>query len=216
MASLIILDLDGTLYNFDGDDSVNFSSSRFYREIKERGYRFLMKKLSKNRKEAEKVYEDIKKEFAGEVSIGLEAKFGIDRYEWFKNTWNLNPADFIEQKDLLPLVKSLDGTIAILTAAPRVWADSVLRYLNLSEYIPNLFTGEPNVRKPNPLAFRRVCDYFYVSPNECVSVGDQIHSDILPAKVLGMKTVLVRAKSSETDYSIDRLEELPKILRMIK
>ena len=54
MALLIILDLDGTLYNFDGDCNVNFGSSRFYNEVKERSYAFLTKKLAITPKEAEK------------------------------------------------------------------------------------------------------------------------------------------------------------------
>ena len=216
MISLIILDLDGTLYNFDGDSSLGFTASKFYKEIKNRAHCFLSRRLLISHEEAERVYEEVKKEFAGEVSLGLEAKFGIDRYTFFGNTWNLRPEDFVEKKDLLPLVKSIDGTASILTAAPRIWAEAVLEYLNLSEYTPNLFTGEPNLRKPNPLAFRRICDYFSVSPNDCVSIGDQIHSDILPVKALGLKTVLIRSKSSEADYCIDKLEELPEDLRIIK
>lgn len=212
---LIIFDLDGTLYNFDNSDSVNFTSSKFYETIKNRAYDFLSKRFNLSIDDAKRVYEEIKTDFNGEVSLGLESRFKIDRYEWFQETWNLEPDKFIEPKDLDPLFKLLDSEIAILTAAPRVWASRVLDYLNLSEYQTRLFTGEPDLRKPNPLAFQQICDQLGIYPRLSVSVGDQVSSDILPAKALGMKTVLVRDYSKDADFCIGSLEELPAIIRRI-
>ncbi len=216
MKPLIILDLDGTLYNFDNSDSVNFTSSRFYGEIKKRVYTFLSKRLGITEDSAREIYESVKTEFKGEVSLGLESKFGIDRYEFFGETWNLDPSQFIERVNRLPLIQSLNGTTTFLTSAPKVWASEVLRYLNLGDYKKRLFTGEPNLRKPNPLVFKHICDSFGFSPLEAVSVGDQVHSDISPAKSIGMKTVLVRGNSAEADYCINSVDELPELLRRIK
>jgi len=216
MKPLIILDLDGTLYTFDNSNSVNFTSSRFYGEIKKRVYTFLSKRLGILEDEAKVLYEDVKREFNGEVSLGLEAKFKIDKYEFFGETWNLDPTQFIKKANRLPLVQSLIGTPAFLTSAPRVWASEVLRYLNLSDYQDRLFTGEPNIRKPNPLAFRQICDSLGFSPLESVSVGDQVITDISPAKLIGMKTILVIGNSQEADYCINSVDELPELLRRIK
>lgn len=216
MKQLIILDLDGTLYDFDNSDSVNFTSSRFYSEIKKRVYSFLSKKLGMSEDTARELYESVKTEFNGEVSLGLESKFGIDRYEFFGETWKLDPSQFIQRANRLPLVQSLNGTTAFLTSAPRVWASEVLKYLNLNDYRNMLFTGEPNIRKPNPLVFRQICDSFGFSPLETISVGDQVSTDIIPAKSIGMKTVLVRGNSQEADYCINSVDELPELLRRIK
>lgn len=216
MKQLIILDLDGTLYNFDNSDSVNFTSSRFYSEIKKRVYSFLSKKLGMSEDTARELYESVKTEFNGEVSLGLESKFGMDRYEFFAETWNLDPSQFIEKANRLPLIQSLNGTTAFLTSAPRVWASEVLKYLNLGCYQDRLFTGEPDIRKPNPLIFRQICDSFGFSPLEAISVGDQLATDITPAKSIGMKTVLVRDNSQEADYCINSVDELPELLRRIK
>lgn len=216
MKQLIILDLDGTLYNFDNSNSVNFTSSRFYSEIKKRVYSFLSKRLEMDEDNARELYESVKTEFNGEVSLGLEFKFGIDRYEFFGETWNLDPSQFIQRANRLPLIQSLDGTIAFLTSAPRVWASEVLKYLNLGDYQDRLFTGEPNLRKPNPLVFRQICDSFGFSPLEAISVGDQLATDVMPAKSIGMKTILVRDNSQEADYCINSVDELPELLRRIK
>jgi HAD superfamily hydrolase (TIGR01549 family) len=144
--------------------------------------------------------------------LGLEERYGIDRYEWFGSTWNLNPKDFLKPDNKKPLFDSLDAKIAILTAAPRVWASQARDYLGLAEYQSMLFTGEPDLRKPNPEAFRQICDSVGIPPEKSISIGDQVASDILPAKTLGMKTILVRSYSDEADYCIDSLEDLSNLL----
>lgn len=216
MKQLIILDLDGTLYNFDNSDSINFTSSRFYSELKKRVYTFLSRKLRISEDTSREIYESVRTEFNGEVSLGFESKFGIDRFEFFRETWNLDPSQFIQKTNRLPLIRSLNGTTAFLTSAPRVWASEVLKYLNLESYQDKLFTGEPNLRKPNPLVFRQICNSFGFSPLEAISVGDQLVTDIIPAKSIGMKTILVRGNSAEADYCINSVDELPKLLRRIK
>lgn len=215
MKPLIILDMDGTLYKFDNGNSKTFGSSTFYQRVKENAYSFLSRRLSLSKPEAIRIFEEIRKEFKGEISLGLEKKFGITRYEYFGKSWDLNPGEFLQKKDLSSLVQSLEGEVAVLTAAPRVWAERVLEYLNIIKYISALFTGEPDLRKPNPQAFKQVCDTFGIPPTNAISVGDQIESDILPAKVIGMKTILVGDNSSNADYCIKNIEELPDLIRRI-
>lgn len=215
MKPLIIFDLDGTLYDFDSSNSVNFTSSKFYGEIKNNAYDFLARRLNIGIDNAKVIYERIKQDFKGEVSLGLESRYCIDRYEWFGKTWNLDPNKFLRQENRKSLFKSLDAEVAILTAAPRVWAARVLDYLGLTEYQNRLFTGEPNLRKPNPRAFKQICDLVEIPPERTISVGDQVYSDILPAKSVGMKTVLIRSYSSSADYCIGSLGELPSLMRRI-
>jgi putative hydrolase of the HAD superfamily len=40
--------------------------------------------------------------------------------------------------------------------------------------------------------FLRACEELAIEPAECVMVGDRIDNDIIPAKVLGMRTALFR------------------------
>ncbi len=47
-------------------------------------------------------------------------------------------------------------------------------------------------RKPDVRLFLRCCDDLGVRPEECVMVGDRIDNDVVPAKLLGMFTVLIR------------------------
>lgn len=47
-------------------------------------------------------------------------------------------------------------------------------------------------RKPDVRLFLRACADLDVEPAECVMVGDRIDNDIVPAKLLGMRTVRIR------------------------
>jgi HAD superfamily hydrolase (TIGR01549 family) len=46
--------------------------------------------------------------------------------------------------------------------------------------------------KPDVRLFLRACDDLGVQPAECIMVGDRIDNDIVPARLLGMRTVLLR------------------------
>ena len=48
------------------------------------------------------------------------------------------------------------------------------------------------ITKPDPRYYEEIIKAFGVDPRECIMVGDRIDKDIIPAKQLGMRTVLVR------------------------
>ncbi len=63
--------------------------------------------------------------------------------------------------------------------------------------IGGLFThrqvsGHHGYRKPDVRLFLRALDELGVRPDEAVMVGDRIDNDIVPARLLGMRTVLIR------------------------
>ena len=65
------------------------------------------------------------------------------------------------------------------------------------EGIGGLFThlglsGVSAFRKPDPRAFSVVADALGVASGECIMVGDRIDNDIVPARSLGMTTILFR------------------------
>ena len=48
------------------------------------------------------------------------------------------------------------------------------------------------MHKPDPRLFLRACEDLGVRPEECIMVGDRIDNDIVPARWLGMRAVLLR------------------------
>ena len=53
-------------------------------------------------------------------------------------------------------------------------------------------SGIYGYRKPDVRLFLRVCEDLGVDPGDCIMVGDRIDNDVVPAKLLGMYTVLLR------------------------
>jgi len=211
-----IFDMDGTLYQFDKGEGKEFTSSRFYGDLKNNVYGFFMARRGISREIAISEYERIKAKYNGEISIGVETEYEIDRYEYFRETWGtLNPMDYIDANENLPEVfNALRGKIALLTTAPRIWALNVLAYLQVKDVFDTaIYTGEPNLRKPNPLIFQKIADNFGAIPSLVFSIGDQEISDIIPAKTIGMKTIKIGNGETQADYQIDNVLLAINLLR---
>lgn len=48
------------------------------------------------------------------------------------------------------------------------------------------------ITKPDPRYYERILEAFGVDPQQCIMVGDRLDKDIIPARQVGMKTVLIR------------------------
>ncbi|HIH14818.1 MAG: hypothetical protein QT08_C0009G0065 [archaeon GW2011_AR17] len=212
---LIIFDMDGTLYKFDssGRDDAIFESG-FYKEIERRGIDFIMKKLSVSISEAQKIREDIFRNYNGDVSIGLEKEYSLARGGYFGFVWNVDPSKYINvDKGLRELMRSIPYRRALLTTAPEVWARNVLRQLNIEYQFDGLWFGDGDVRKPDRRAYLQVTDSLGVMPEKTVIVEDE-PKYLKPAKELGMTTVLVGSETAPwIDYYIPNIYEIQKIIR---
>jgi FMN phosphatase YigB (HAD superfamily) len=62
----------------------------------------------------------------------------------------------------------------------------------LDHFAHRLTQEDFDITKPDPRYLERIARACGVEPGECVMVGDRIDNDIIPAKMLGMKTVLIR------------------------
>lgn len=49
-----------------------------------------------------------------------------------------------------------------------------------------------SITKPDPNYYIQICEAIGVETKECIMVGDRIDNDIIPAKQLGMRTILIR------------------------
>jgi putative hydrolase of the HAD superfamily len=64
---------------------------------------------------------------------------------------------------------------------------------NIGHYFENKgISAVYGYRKPDIRLFLRACQDLAVKPAECIMVGDRIDNDIVPARLLGRRTVLIR------------------------
>ncbi|MCD8507552.1 HAD family hydrolase [Candidatus Woesebacteria bacterium] len=195
----IIFDMDGTLYAFDDNEESAFASSQFGQCIRANILSFLQKQCALSANDAEKKYLELQKQYAGHISLACEKELGVSRNEYFAATWNVPAERFLQYNDsLAQLLSGLSVRAGLLTAAPQVWTEKVLDFLQIrSLFGEAIFTGESDLRKPNPAAFLQLAQYWNLEPKAILAIGDQEQSDILPAKEIGMKTLRI-AKHAQT------------------
>ena len=145
--------------------------------------------------------------------------FGFDgpMSRWEKVAWidgaeislkNLNPKFIC----VIATGANHSGTNEMIDALKRVGAE---------KYFHHFFSAKDlGHKKPSPLFFQAVAENIGIETSECVMIGDSYEKDIIGAKMVGMKTVLL-AKNNETEKFIDAdciinsMRELPQIIENI-
>lgn len=211
----IIFDLDGTLYNFIGD---SFKNSGLYDVVIKNTKDYISKQLNKTNIESQEIIDFIFKKYDNSISIGLEKEFNINRYDYFNTVWNIEAKDYVEfdpklEGFLIGLKNNFN--LVLLSDAPRVWINKVLQHLNIEKIFENsIYSGESNTRKELNNAFEELIKKLDIKESECIVIGDQEDTDILPAKQIGIKTVYIgKNKSTIADYTIDNIFKLNDILK---
>ncbi len=124
------------------------------------------------------------------------------------------------QKTLLSLRESgLKLYIASNGEAIKQW-DKLIR-LQLAIYFEDVFVSEEFGEEKNQPFFKKALKRISCKPEDALMVGDREDADIAPAKTIGMKTIRVlsgkfKSIPSIADFQINRISEIPAILKSIK
>lgn len=208
---LIIFDLDGTLYPLPGG---SYSKSPLRRRVLANAREYIALKLSKSKAESRCVLNTIQKQYGEQISIGLGKEYGLDRYDYFNTVWDISARGIVKKNQGLKkmlLLLSKTYNLAVVSDAPKVWIKNVLKTLSVQDiFRDNVFSGEGNRRKGVGNAFGAVIKARGVSPADCIVVGDQEETDIIPAKRIGTRTIFVHPtkRSRLADASIKSMREL--------
>ncbi|MHA1751131.1 MAG: TIGR02253 family HAD-type hydrolase [Candidatus Helarchaeota archaeon] len=132
--------------------------------------------------------------------------------------------------DVIPFfndVKKFDKNlkICIITdGLPDKQYEKILR-LKIHKYLNDIIiSDEVGVRKPNPKLYLIALERFDIKPEESIYIGDHYEKDIVPAKKIGMHTVLIHRKGKYDrkfhgkegpDFEIDRLDQLLEIIKKL-
>jgi uncharacterized protein len=90
-----------------------------------------------------------------------------------------------EERDALWVAQALESgfSVVMLTNNSTPWANDMARRLN----VPIV----ANARKPLPAGFRRALALLDMPAAEVTVIGDQIFTDVLGSKLLGLRVILV-------------------------
>ena len=211
MIRTILFDLDDTLYP---------RQAGIMEQIRALMLRYLQTRFNLSPKEADALRRQYFLTY-GTTMRGLQINHHVDPNEFLDFVHDIPLQEFLQPNaelgqvlDAIPLQK------VIFTNASREHAERVLDLLGVRHQFSEII----DVRdmdfesKPQPVAYRRICEILNVRPEECLLVEDNVRN-LRPAKALGMTTVLIQDGSGDADESVDyvihRVEDIAQVLAEI-
>jgi putative hydrolase of the HAD superfamily len=208
MIRTILFDLDNTLYP---------PGTGIMEEIRVLIHRFVRTHLDLDDDEAEVVRRRYFQVY-GTTMRGLQIHHQIDADEFLRFVHEIPLEDYLQPNPSLDSVlAALPQQKIVFTNASREHAERVLRLLAIERHFSRIIDVRDlgHESKPQPAAYRRVCQMLDVRPEECLMVEDNVRN-LRPAKALGMATVLVQdggaSPDGAADYVIARVEDIGKVV----
>lgn len=192
--SVVIMDMDGTLYNLDGDAG-GYNNSSLESMVNKNALNFIVDIEGCSVEEAETIFKEAKTYQIGSSEF-FSARYGISREKYFNRVWDINPLGIVETEQALieEIIKLSGGEfgskkvkLVLLTSAPRIWLESVLLSLNLEDAFEIQISGEEYGSKEE--IFQLFAGRY--KPENILSIGDQENSDIIPGRNCGLNTIQV-------------------------
>lgn len=154
----------------------------------------------------------------GTTMRGLQINHHIDPDEFLHYVHDIPLHQFLRANpELDAVLAAIPQDKIVFTNASREHASRVLTILGIRHHFSRIVdVRDMNYEsKPQPSAYRRICQLLDRQPEECVLVEDNMRN-LQPAKALGMTTVLVAdgqdAAADAADHVIARIEDIGKVL----
>ena len=202
MIHTILFDLDDTLYP---------RNTGIMDQIRTLMLRYICKHLGLSPEQADELRRTYFLAY-GTTMRGLQINHQIDANDFLDFVHNMHMDQYIQPNPRLnEILSNIPQAKVIFTNASREHAERVLDVLGIRHQFERIVdVRDVNYEsKPQPAAYRRICEILDVEPSACLLVEDNV-KNLRPAKALGMITVLVDAAPDDgvVDFAIDRIEEI--------
>ena len=128
-------------------------------------------------------------------------------------------------ENTIPVLKELKekyilGIVSLLMYSPPL--QKFLDKHNMLDFFDVIVTSaDVGYRKPHPKIFLAALEKICVKPLEAVFIGDDPIRDVLGAKNVGMKTILIQLEEKKSyrvkpDKIITELKQLPKVIEELQ
>jgi putative hydrolase of the HAD superfamily len=206
----VFFDLDETLYPRDAG---------VMQAIRDRIREYMVSRLKMPPEQADALRREYLHRY-GTTLAGLQRNFPdrIDEQEYQEFVHEIPLDQLLEPNEkLAAALRSIKAKKVVLTNASREHAESVLKALGVLDLIDRIIDIESlgYVNKPNSEAYEKALEIMGIRGDEAVLVEDNV-PNLLPAKKLGMYTVLVDGeKAPGVDFVIDEASEITKVLKVL-
>lgn len=184
-----IFDLDNTLYP---------TSANLFAMIDARIGQYVQRLLGVDAAEAHRVQKSYFHAH-GTTLAGLMAEHGTDPHHYLADVHDVDMSVLEVNEALVEALALLPGRKLVFTNGDAPYAEKVLDRLGLGgsfEAIHDVHATRYRP-KPDPLAYRGLCDAYDLDPSESLFVEDMARN-LKPAKAIGMTTVWVDNGSEQT------------------
>jgi len=137
----ILFDMDGTLHPIR---EKSFIDSKVHEVMAGRSIEYVMNELGLGKDEASRIFNEIIENYPRFYSVGLQEKRGLDRWRYLDFAWNINPEGIVERVPGLPgMLEGLStvGDLYVVSDAPRVWMNNVLKHLQIRDKFTEIYSG---------------------------------------------------------------------------
>lgn len=204
--TLVILDMDGTIYPLDGENA-GFKNSSKERHLTESFVDFIQShEPDLSREQALSIFQTSLLDKIG-PSVFFAHRYSLNRADIFSAIWNkLNPNVIVGQANsdverTLMNIRQEACILLLLTAAPAIWQKTVFDHLHISNLeFDDVMTTEDFLTKEDFFSQLALAS----GDLHVTSVGDTAHSDIEPAQKMGFSTIHINGHTS--------FEEVPELL----
>ncbi len=207
----VFFDLDETLYPRDAG---------VMQAIRDRIREYMVTRLGMDPETADAMRRDFLHRY-GTTLAGLQRHFPdrIDELEYQKFVHDIPLEELLKPDEKLArALSAIEPKKVVLTNASREHAESVLRALGILDLMDGIIDIEMlgYVNKPNIEAYEKALKIMGVRAEESVLVEDNV-PNLLPAKKLGMYTVLVDGEGAPgVDFVIREPSEIVDVLEALE
>jgi FMN phosphatase YigB (HAD superfamily) len=187
----IIFDMDGTIYQIDGKPD-GYTGSSLERKVSSNVIKLIMDQELCDMSEASSILE-LAKNGSESLSSFFVQRYNLTKNQYFDTVWKIDPSSIVQNAETaIQVIKEayeLGLVIVLLTSAPAVWQQAVIKHLKLSGFFSEIFTADDPGFSSKEEIFSQLATRF----QSVLSVGDQLETDIFPAQRFGMSTIHVKS-----------------------
>ena len=201
MAPLFVFDLDNTLYP---------KGLPIWRMVDDRIEQYVIEMLRTDRDTARRIRMHFLARF-GSTLRGLMQHHGVRPAEYLEYIHDVPVPEIVPRRpELLEMLSGLPGRCVVFTNGSKEYARRVLAALGVAERMEAVYGIEfmEYIAKPSPYPYRKLLRVTDSRPEDSM-ICDDSRRNLLPARELGMFTVLVGGNGEEPPASPegDRPEE---------
>ncbi|MES2097084.1 MAG: pyrimidine 5'-nucleotidase [Pseudomonadota bacterium] len=185
-----IFDLDNTLYPH---------GVRLFEQVDRRITAYIGRMFQVERDEAYRIQKNYF-HTRGTTLAGLMAEHGVDPHDYLADVHDIEMDMLEENAPLAAAIAKLPGRKLIFTNADALYAGKILARLGLHESFEAIHDVHAlNYKpKPEPWAYRHICETYGLDPHECL-FADDMARNLKPAKDIGMTTLWVDNGSEQAE-----------------